>query len=251
MGNKESQKILMQQCYGTTLRGVRCRRKCSTFFCFQHMDTTPMLKTELKTEDTGIIFEMAICMALNTPFVGKFKYDIHEAQKLSKRITGLQGYNHTAQKQSRFDFTNEQGEHISAKSTKGSDKVAPQCIGQCSVDKFFQIFNFQSRMDIQENILKVLPVLEEYTFSCPILYYNKKRDEILFIRQTHNINWSLFSYTFTRVNEHWKNSTTLKANGVPIMEFQIHSKSRKNIVSRWYFSNLLRITRDFFDIETK
>lgn len=218
------------------------------------MDKPPVVKTELKTEDTGIIFEMAICMALNTPFVGTFKYDIQEAHRISKRITGIHGYTHTAHKHSVFDFTNERGEHISAKSTKGQGKVAPQCVGQCSVEKFCELFCFNVtdvRRDVQQNILRVLPVLEEYTFNCPILYYNKKNDDILFIHQLSRIDWSLFTYSFTRDYNDWKNSTTLKANGVPIVEFQIHSKSRKNIVSRWFFSNLLHITRRFFDIETK
>lgn len=209
----------------------------------------------LKTEDTGLIFEMAICLANRAEYNGNFKYDLEESKRLSHRLTWLKGYKHTASRGSRYDFTNEAGEHLSAKSTKkGVGKVAPQCVGQCSLQKFSEMFELNVtdiRREIQENILDILPVLEEYTFDCPILYYNKAKDEILHIHRVKPIEWDQFDRTFTCDYTKWKNSSTLKLNGVAVLEFQIHSRSRKNIVSRWFFSNLLSLAGHSFTIDAK
>ena len=51
-------------------------------------EVVPFVKT-LQTEDLGKIFEMAICLLYKTPFDGKYKYSMEEAQLLCDRINPL------------------------------------------------------------------------------------------------------------------------------------------------------------------
>ena len=41
------------------------------------------------TEDTGLVLEMALCIAFDTPYNGTFKYSMEEAQQLSHRFKSL------------------------------------------------------------------------------------------------------------------------------------------------------------------
>lgn len=43
----------------------------------------------LQTEDTGKIFEMAICLAYDIPYDGKYKYSMEIPQKLKLRLSKL------------------------------------------------------------------------------------------------------------------------------------------------------------------
>jgi hypothetical protein len=56
-----------------------------------------MLKTietqiSLKTEDTGKIFEMAICKTYGIPFVGKYKYGMEEPELIMNKLILLKKY---------------------------------------------------------------------------------------------------------------------------------------------------------------
>jgi hypothetical protein len=106
-----------------------------------HPTTTP-----LKTEDTGKIFEKAICDAYGIPYDGPFQYSQAEVDKLTPRLKRLVTDNlfpmcvHTASKGARYDFTAvaEFGLHLSAKSNKKKGgKVAPQVVGQATPQKFW------------------------------------------------------------------------------------------------------------------
>lgn len=205
-----------------------------------------LFKKPLRTEDTGKIFEMAICMALETPYNGVYKYDLDEPRKISQKLSFLKGLDfvHTAEKGSPYDFTSliDPAKHLSAKSTKkGIGKVAPQVVGQCTPEKFSQLMEFTGniRQDIQENVHRVLELLEKHTFDCPILYYHKAKDTVTYVEPI-KFDWTKHQYTWTRDWQNWKNSTTLKADGVPILEIQIHSKKRKNMAFRWYFENVIQ-----------
>lgn len=236
----------MTMCIGPAEKLVN---KDSKFLSVRNMiyeNRDEIFKKPLRTEDTGKIFEMAICIALETPYKGVYKYDLEEPKKISQKLEFLKGldYVHTAEKGSPYDFTStsDPSKHLSAKSTKkGIGKVAPQVVGQCTPEKFSQLMGFTGniRQEIQENIHRVLELLEKHTFDCPILYYHKSKDSVTLIEPT-KFDWSSHTYTWTRDWQNWKNSTTLKANGVPILEIQIHSKKRKNMAFRWYFENVIQ-----------
>jgi hypothetical protein len=104
----------------------------------------------LQTEDTGKIFEMAICLAYGIPYDGKYKYGMEIPEKLKLRLCKLTEMfpmcMHTARKGSRYDYTcvDDNSKHLSAKSTKkGGGKVAPQVIGQSQPKKFCDLLGIE------------------------------------------------------------------------------------------------------------
>ena len=100
----------------------------------------------MRTEDTGKMFEMAICLAYSIPYVGKYKYGMEIPERLAPSLAKLPHLfpmcRHTANNQARHDFTSITNEdfHLSAKTTKkGGGKVAPQIIGQSTPKRFCEI----------------------------------------------------------------------------------------------------------------
>jgi hypothetical protein len=81
-------------------------------------------KQVLQTEDTGKIFEMAICLAYNIPYDGNYKYGMEEPERLKHRLSKLLELfpmcSHTAKRGSRYDYTSDTdaNKHLSAKTTK-------------------------------------------------------------------------------------------------------------------------------------
>lgn len=204
-------------------------------------------RTVLGTEDTGKRFEMAICMCYGISYDGKFKYDMDGLDPLVKRLsflkTKMPSLIHTAKGGSLYDFTF--GEtHLSAKTTKKGGKVAPQYIGQATPSTFCERLGIPD-MDvpklkeyIQKNVVTLLPTFEHYTFSSPIVYWDSKKDTLRYITQILPIPWSTFDFSWTQPAETWKNSSTLKVGGISILEIQFHT-TRKNMVIRWNFENVL------------
>jgi cation transport regulator ChaB len=227
----------------------------------------PIAQKKLLTEDTGKSFEMAICMALGIAYDGPYKYSMDLPNKLKERLeTHLpvlfpHKLVHTAKKGARYDYTgvDDQEKHLSAKTTKkGVGKVAPQVIGQSQPKKFCDIMgieytdNDDLKQYIQENITQILPIMINYTFDCPNIYYNQEKNRIRFISQKNSIDWNKFTYKWTCNHLCWNNSSTVKVviNGreIPLVEFQFHTKSRTNMVIRWCYDNLLTICEDSFEI---
>jgi len=212
----------------------------------------------IKTEDTGKIFEKAICLAYGITYNGNYKYSLEEAQRISLRLGRLQELfaptcSHTAAGGARYDFSASDGVgHLSAKTSKVLlGKVAPQEIGQPQPQKFCEKLGIcflgilELKKYIQENIVTVLPVLMQHTFDCDNLYYNKARDTIKFVRLLKPINWSVYTFEWTKGWSTWGNSSTLKIQTptglVPLVEFQFHSKSRTNMAIRWCYDEFLKL----------
>jgi hypothetical protein len=215
----------------------------------------------LQTEDTGKIFEMAICLAYGIPYDGKYKYGMEIPEKLKPRLSKLTEMfpmcMHTARKGSRYDYTcvDDNSKHLSAKSTKkGVGKVAPQVIGQSQPKKFCDLLGIEYttilalKEYIQKEIIKIIPIIVEYTFDCPNIYYNKEKDTIRYITLDQPIEWSSYSFKWTCNWEDWKNSSTLKIiineKEFSLLEFQFHTKSRTNMAIRWSYENFLNIFAD-------
>jgi len=210
----------------------------------------------LRTEDTGKELEMAICMAYGIEFVGKYKYSYDEPRRLAerlKRLPVLKGIYHSAEKGGVYDFTSEDG-NLSAKSTKKDGKVAPQRVGQASVEKFCERMGIPEmneetlKVFIQENVATLLPVFEENTFSCDIVYYKKHKDELSLIKRISPVDWSKCSFTWTRTAQDWNNSATLKVDGKSVMEIQFHHGGRTNMACRWCWDNLLSTFASHFEV---
>lgn len=221
----------------------------------------------LLTEDTGKMFEMAICLAYGIEYDGKYKYDMELPLKLQPRLAKLPELfpkcTHSAKRGSRYDFTSitDTTKHLSAKTIKkGSGKVAPQVIGQAQPQKFCDELGIPYtdvptlKAYIQTNITSILPHLVSHTFDCPNLYYHQEEDKIWFIQMVKDIDWSKMEYEWTKSGADWNNSSTLKIKTsrgfVGLMEFQFHTTSRTNMAVRWCYDNVLDIFRDNFSITT-
>jgi hypothetical protein len=231
------------------------------------LELNNMIKSSSKilTEDTGKMFEMAICLAYGIEYDGKYKYDMELPRALQGRLAKLPDLfpkvTHTAKHGARYDFTSidDPTKHLSAKTIKkGSGKVAPQVIGQAQPHKFCKEIGIPFttvdalKFYIQNNITSILPHLITHTFDCPNIYYHQEEDKIWFIKMTDDIDWSKMTYEWTKVGEDWKNSSTLKINTsrgfVSLVEFQFHTSSRTNMAIRWCYDNILDIFRDNFSI---
>lgn len=213
---------------------------------------------KILTEDTGKIFEKAICLAYGILYDGKYKYSMEIPEKLKPRLTKLVELfpkcSHTAKKGARYDFTSliDETMHLSAKSTKkGIGKVAPQVIGQSQPKKFCESIGIayttimHLKEYIQTNILTILPILVSYTFDCPNIYYNQQEDTIRFITLNKPIEWDKYNFKWTCNCNEWNNSSTLKIiveeKELALLEFQFHTKKRNNMAIRWYYENFLTI----------
>ena len=207
-------------------------------------------KTTLQTEDTGKIFEKAICDAYGIPYNGPFQYSQDEVDKLTPRLKRLVTDNlfpmcaHTASKGARYDFTSVAGEsggevlHLSAKSNKKKGgKVAPQVVGQATPQKFWgecvavsgaggsgaaavdPTDQVTLKKYIQENITTIMPMLWRYTFDSPIVYYVRETDQIRFIAPAvaghEQPDWTAFQYSWSRSYDKWTNSTSLRVVVMP------------------------------------
>lgn len=218
-----------------------------------------LYREKVRTESLGKMFEMAICKAIDTPFCGNYKYH-SPPQKLVSKLKELTstlrpGLRHTAAGGARYDFSaDDEKVHISAKTSKQAmGKVAPQVIGQPSVEKFREMMGIPEASDLRQEIyyriVDMLPVIASYTFDSRIVYYNQKRGEILRIQLTSPIDFSELSFSWTRTPEQWTNSNTLKADGVSLLEIQIHSKSRSNLTLRWNLENVIKLFSEHFDVK--
>jgi hypothetical protein len=227
-----------------------------------------MARSIIRTEDTGKIFEMAICLAYHIPYDGIYKYGLEEPQKLVQRLTdGLctkfPPCVHTARGGGLHDYTAVEKEfYLSAKTTKKGGKVAPQYVGQAQPAEFCKRMGIETmpvdalKRWIQENVGRVLPTLFSYTFPehGAVIYYNKEKNTIKYIIVTKNIPWDTFEYKWTKGWAEWNNSSTLKVHKSDshswnsILEVQFHSASRTNMAVRWCFEELLRQFPDCFEI---
>jgi len=221
----------------------------------------PKVEMTVKTEDTGKMFEMAICLAYGIEYDGKYKYDLALAEKLMPRLSKLRTMfpmcRHSAKKGARYDYTSttDEQQHLSAKSTKkGIGKVAPQVVGQSQPKKFCEILGIEYttlpalKKYIQTDILKIIPVLVGYTFDCPTIYYNDEKDTIRFITLITAIQWDKYELKWTCDWTTWNNSSTLKIisdkKEYALLEFQFHTKSRTNMAIRWCYENFLTIFKE-------
>ena len=287
---KQQQQQQSRQNNNNTNIKISSQEELSTMETTPTTPATPATPTTLLlTEDTGKVLEKAICDVYGIPYKGPFIYSQAAVDQLVPRVSKLKTdnlfpqCNHTGENGARYDFTSEDGtQHLSAKSNKKKGgKVAPQVIGQPSAEKFCQVIGIQDpvtiaalasspsqlKQYIQEHIAAILPVMWEYTFSCPIVYYVANTGDIRFITETHTtttstptpIDWSSYEYTWTRTHDKWENSTTLKISPsspssqpnekpVSIAEFQFHTKSRTNLAIRWNFEAILKLFHTRFAI---
>jgi len=218
-------------------------------------------KNKIQTESVAYGFEMGVCNAVPTDYVGSYKFGMDIPNKLVDRLSKVHDINpdfgqlqHTANNGARYDFTHctDKTIHLSVKSTKkGVGKVAPQVIGQCQPKRFCDIMEIEYtttsdlKKYIQDDIVKIIPILVGYTFDCPTIYYNDEKNTIRYITLNTPIEWNKYKFKWTRDWTSWKNSSTLKIiikeKEYALLEFQFHTKSRTNMAIRWFYENFLTL----------
>lgn len=217
--------------------------------CIQFLFLWKPTRAKVRTEDLGKITEYAVCLAYDTPYGGNYKYSVEKARTIEPLVRKVVEYfpemRHTAARNGRYDFTSPTGDHLSVKSSKTKKaKVAPQVIGQPSMEKLQLYLDApvtgarDFKRFLQENSTRLLDMCLTYTFDCPNLFYSEPTQDALLITRTSAVVWG--AVTWTRSWEQWTNSSTLKTNGVSLLEVQFHSASRSNLALRWDYMNLLR-----------
>lgn len=218
---------------------------------------------QILTEDLGKIFEMAICLLYEIEFDGKYKYSIEEANSIKNKLIKLKEVfpyqlKHIAKNGNKYDFVciNNHTINLSAKTTKKDAKVCPQVIGQPSKKKFCEFFGIDLintcddiKIYIENNVKSLLEIYALNTFDCPIVYYNKHKNLLLFIKLKNNIIWTNYEILFSHIikNKKWNESSTIIINGITIGEFQIHNH-RDCIKFRWVFEKILDLFKENFEI---
>lgn len=221
------------------------------------------LNNKVLTEDLGKIFEKAICLLYDIDYVGNYKYSFDDAISLKNRISKLRDVfpyqiKHIANNGNKYDFVTltENNIYLSAKTTKKDGKVCPQVIGQPSKKKFCEFFDIdktysleQIKKYIENNVDNLLKTYELNTFDCPIIYYNKDKNSLLFIKLITQISWNYNTITFSHINNNklWNESSSIYINKINIGEFQIHNH-RDCIKFRWSFENILDMFKCNFEI---
>lgn len=144
----------------------------------------------------------------------------------------------------------------SQKKTKKNGKVCPQVIGQPSKKKFCKHFNIDYDCDnayikyyIESNINTLLVTYSTFTFDCPIVYYNKAKNRMLFVTLKENINWKNHDVVFSHniKKKIWNESSSISIDGINIGEFQVHNH-RDCIKFRWSFEKLIDLFKNNFEI---
>jgi hypothetical protein len=229
----------------------------------EQSSTTILPSKKILTEDLGKMFEMAICMLYEIDYDGKYNYSLDEANLIKNKLVNLKNVfpykiKHIAKNGSRYDFVSldDANVYLSAKTTKKNGKVCPQVIGQPSKKKFCQYFNLDVSYDneqiknyIQNNVENLLAIYSNHTFDCPIVYYNKHSNKLLFIKLKNPIVWTdqIISFSHIIKNKKWNESSTISINNITLGEFQIHNK-RDGIKFRWSFEKLLQLFSVNFEI---
>lgn len=225
------------------------------------------LVPSVQTENTGLTFEMAICINLGIDYVGKFKYSMEEASRLAHKMgSRLREYiteplTHTAHGQGKYDFTGETL-RLSAKSNKNDYNVCPQTIGQPTRKRFCEIFGLASeqtdetlKQHILDNVQDMLAMYSGNTFDCTILYYHQKEGSMKLIQPNKEtpIDWAKQTISFTQSTAaSWNECNTIRVEVEPgvtktIGSFQFHNK-RNCIKFRWNINNLVSAFHESFTV---
>ncbi len=221
------------------------------------------IQKKVLTEDLGKIFEMAICLLYEIEYDGKYKYSLEDATIIKDKLHKLKvefpfKIKHIAKNGNKYDFVSIDDDkvNLSAKTTKKNAKICPQVIGQPSKKKFCEFFGIdllfnleQIKNYIETNVKILLEIYALNTFDCPIVYYNKHKNMILFVKLKESINWSTYNISFSHIikNKKWNESSSIIINGNTIGEFQIHNH-RDCIKFRWSFEKLLNLFNNNFEI---
>ena len=212
------------------------------------------------TEQIGLTLEYAICLMMDTPFQGHYRYSVESARELVPHLLPFRHHfehcKHTGRTSREFDFTNiHTGEGISVKSNEKSYRVCPQVVGQPTERRFKEVFGFSAdatketiKAEILADPIRFLRSYWHHTFHCPVLFYDCVESRVYWIQPFSEPEWNQEDVSFSKTLTEWRESNTLRVNDLTLGEFQIHTH-RSCIKFRWNFKQILTTFAHHFRIE--
>lgn len=169
------------------------------------------------------------------PFISKIFLDV--GSEPIRFLTYTSEFTDYRQRTSPHNFLLKNGETLSFRSVKTSDKVAPKTVGQAGFpvlnDYFSDIYGkaIDDQNDIKElmfnKIDEVLPIFIDHLFQSDqtVIVSRKEPGNYKIIRndEVSYVSFSRNDFTFTRDLTNWNESTTLKYHGKSIAEIQVHA----------------------------
>lgn len=170
------------------------------------------------------------------PIIPKIFEDI--CSKPVELLTYTSKFTDHKQSTSPHNFLLKNGETLSFRSVKTSDKVAPRTVGQAGFERlndyFFDIYGkkIENQDDIKElmfnNIDEVLPIFIDHLFQSDQTVIISQRDptnyKIIRNDEVDYVSFSRNDFRFTKDLTTWNESTTLKYHNKSIAEIQVHKK---------------------------
>ena len=167
------------------------------------------------------------------------------------------------------NFLLENGETLSIRTVKTSDKVAPRTVGQAGFPILNEYFSelygkkIQNQADIRkmvfDHIHEMMPVFIDCLFQSDITVFINREDldriQIIKANEVGNYEFTRNEFTFSRTLEEWTESITLKYHNVSIAEIQTHKERSfkfRFIVSKipeWF--SRIKTTNETFGISAE
>lgn len=170
------------------------------------------------------------------PIIPKMFEDI--GSKPVELLTYTNKFTDHKQSTSPHNFFLENGETLSFRSVKTSDKVAPRTVGQAGFERLNDYFGdiygkeIKNQDDIKELIFnsidETLPIFIDHFFQSDqtVIISQKDPNNYKIIRndEVGYVSFSRSDFRFTRDLTTWNESTTLKYHDKSIAEIQVHKK---------------------------
>jgi len=170
------------------------------------------------------------------------------------RHHGLDRGGRGGQSKSVIDFSCENGETISVKTTRNSYKICPSECGQPGADTFDKYFRHlyddpDDRISHQKfkalclgKPHEMMPIYLEHVFDCDYLlwlYFCKKDKGFKIIRRSDVsfFKWNRDKFSFTKDINSWNESCTVKYHSITLGEYQVH-RHRNSYKFRFNMRNL-------------
>lgn len=211
----------------------------------------------MNNADFGLTLQSLICSKYNLPVnrnaAEQFKANFNESYikeltPICKKIFGLLGcgpielltyssrFVSGSQRTSPHNFLLENGRTLSIRTMKSSEKVSPHTLGQAGYPILNDFFGdvlgrkISTQSDIRDlvynHIHEILPAFIDHFFVSDYTVFIYRNDlnkiELFHSDELGRYEFSRDDFTFTRDLSEWKESTTLKYQGISIAEIQTH-----------------------------
>lgn len=206
------------------------------------------------TEDIGICFEKSICDISSIQFNTNRRHvlqnylDLEKDKGFVETVLSLNIDKHIGGRNTSADFVLKDRQSLSVKTNIRGFKVCPQNIGQASLKKLSEnIYPFKTVQNLKEKMIShTLEILEIYLknlFFCDkTLYVNFEKGICYLISKISEIKILKNSFTYSRDLFKWKESMSIRLEGLPFAEIQVH-QNRNIIKCRFNIKNITSLIK--------